>query len=289
MTCSARTGESDGPRKTTHPAAATSVGEEISFRSVLSRPKHQPTPATGCMLLFSTGVVYRHSRASQGHRRTHAHGNLELSPVPSALAPQSSKFQTFMALDYRAGAAIMLVTSANALAYNVIHNAMIKMTSAVTTTVIGEAKIVGLFILSALLLGELASRPLLACWIMFVHSTLACIEMARKLGSSLDRLCCHIHAGAYKEYSERYGKLHETLGVLLCLETNVAQFMNDVIELCHGESFSGLMDSCGDLPPPQTEWQICQLPSFSSASECSRPMSSCSCKRPHVQRMMHSL
>jgi hypothetical protein len=64
-----------------------------------------------------------------------------------------------MALDYRAGAAIMLVTSANALAYNVIHNAMIKMTSAVTTTAIGEAKIVGLFILSALLLGELASRP----------------------------------------------------------------------------------------------------------------------------------
>ena len=49
---------------------------------------------------------------------------------------------------------LLQVTSANALAYNVIHNAMIKMTSAVTTTVIGEAKIVGLFILSALLLGE---------------------------------------------------------------------------------------------------------------------------------------
>ena len=65
-----------------------------------------------------------------------------------------------MALDYRAGAAIMLVTSANALAYNVIHNAMIKMTSAVTTTVIGEAKIVGLFILSALLLGESCLVPL---------------------------------------------------------------------------------------------------------------------------------
>ena len=48
---------------------------------------------------------------------------------------------------------LLQVTSANALAYNVIHNAMIKMTSAVTTTVIGEAKIVGLFILSALLLG----------------------------------------------------------------------------------------------------------------------------------------
>ena len=59
-----------------------------------------------------------------------------------------------MSLDYHAGVAIMIVTSANALAYNVVHNAMIKMTSAVTTTVIGEAKIVGLFILSAVLLGE---------------------------------------------------------------------------------------------------------------------------------------
>ena len=61
-----------------------------------------------------------------------------------------------MALDYRAGVAIMVLTSVNALAYNVVHNAMIKLTSAVTTTVIGEAKIVGLFVLSALLLG---ARP----------------------------------------------------------------------------------------------------------------------------------
>ena len=70
--------------------------------------------------------------------------------------PQASRFQDFMALDYRAGVAIMVLTSVNALAYNVVHNAMIKLTSAVTTTVIGEAKIVGLFVLSALLLG---ARP----------------------------------------------------------------------------------------------------------------------------------
>jgi len=70
-----------------------------------------------------------------------------------------------MTLDYRAGVAIMVITSANALAYNVVHNAMIKMTSAVTTTVIGEAKIVGLFILSALLLGA-HIMILYVCWLL---------------------------------------------------------------------------------------------------------------------------
>lgn len=42
----------------------------------------------------------------------------------------------------------------NALAYNVVHYLMIQRTSAVTTTVLGEIKIVGLLLLSALLLGE---------------------------------------------------------------------------------------------------------------------------------------
>ena len=35
-----------------------------------------------------------------------------------------------------------------------VHSLMIKKTSAVTTTVLGEVKIVGLLILSAMLLGE---------------------------------------------------------------------------------------------------------------------------------------
>eukprot|EP00887_Chlorella_sp_A99_P000376 scaffold13.g376.t1 len=46
------------------------------------------------------------------------------------------------------------ITSVNALAYNLVHSLMIKRTSAVTTTVLGEAKIIGLLVLSALLLGE---------------------------------------------------------------------------------------------------------------------------------------
>jgi hypothetical protein len=48
----------------------------------------------------------------------------------------------------------MALTSVMAVCYNLVHSAMIKRTSAVTTTVIGEVKIVGLMLLSALLLGE---------------------------------------------------------------------------------------------------------------------------------------
>ena len=53
--------------------------------------------------------------------------------------------------------AIILVGSVNALSYNVVHYLMIQMTSAVTTTVLGEVKIIGLLVLSVLLLGKLSS------------------------------------------------------------------------------------------------------------------------------------
>ena len=53
--------------------------------------------------------------------------------------------------------AIILVGSVNALSYNVVHYLMIQMTSAVTTTVLGEVKIVGLLVLSVMLLGKLRS------------------------------------------------------------------------------------------------------------------------------------
>lgn len=54
--------------------------------------------------------------------------------------------------------AIILVGSVNALSYNVVHYLMIQMTSAVTTTVLGEVKIIGLLVLSVLLLGKLCSN-----------------------------------------------------------------------------------------------------------------------------------
>lgn len=52
----------------------------------------------------------------------------------------------------------------NALLYNVVHYLMIQRTSAVTTTVLGEIKIIGLLVASAFLLGALCSIiPSLAC------------------------------------------------------------------------------------------------------------------------------
>ena len=49
---------------------------------------------------------------------------------------------------------LLLLTCVNALLYNVVHYLMIQRTSAVTTTVLGEIKIVGLLFASAFLLGE---------------------------------------------------------------------------------------------------------------------------------------
>lgn len=74
--------------------------------------------------------------------------------MPFFLFFERTKFVEYYALHSGAVRMIMTITSINALAYNMIHSLMIKKTSAVTTTVLGELKIVGLLVLSALLLGE---------------------------------------------------------------------------------------------------------------------------------------
>ena len=66
---------------------------------------------------------------------------------------QSAAFLAFQAEHNTETYIVVLGTSAIALTYNVVHSIMIQQTSAVTTTVIGQAKIIGLLILSALLLG----------------------------------------------------------------------------------------------------------------------------------------
>jgi hypothetical protein len=48
---------------------------------------------------------------------------------------------------------IMLISSINAVCYNLTHTLMIKKLSAVATTVLGEVKIISLLVLSAFLLG----------------------------------------------------------------------------------------------------------------------------------------
>ena len=66
---------------------------------------------------------------------------------------QAGRFREYMATHSSGVWWIVVATSAVALSYNIVHSEMIKRTSAVTTTVLGEVKIVGLMLLSFLLLG----------------------------------------------------------------------------------------------------------------------------------------
>lgn len=66
---------------------------------------------------------------------------------------------------------IMLASCVTAVCYNMVHSLMIKRTSAVSTTVIGEIKIVALLVLSAVLLGEskdFSPKMLLGCGMAIV-------------------------------------------------------------------------------------------------------------------------
>lgn len=56
---------------------------------------------------------------------------------------------------------IIVLSSFVALAYNITHNFLLQRTSAVTVTVLGEVKIVGLLLLSAIILpGSLLHKTL---------------------------------------------------------------------------------------------------------------------------------
>lgn len=70
------------------------------------------------------------------------------------LHPQMADFRHYFDGNKVGASYVLVLTSVNALSYNLVHSQMIKRTSAVTTTVLGMVKIVGLLLLSAMLLGE---------------------------------------------------------------------------------------------------------------------------------------
>jgi len=72
---------------------------------------------------------------------------------------QAGAFVAYLPAHMQGVAGILLVSSCLALAYNAVHATMIQRLSAVTTTVLGEAKIVALLALSALFLGARAPAP----------------------------------------------------------------------------------------------------------------------------------
>ena len=65
---------------------------------------------------------------------------------------QHANFMIYLETNQRGVAIIIIFSSFVALAYNVTHNYLLQRTSAVTVTVLGEVKIVGLLLLSAMLL-----------------------------------------------------------------------------------------------------------------------------------------
>ena len=111
-------------------------------------------------------------------------------------------FKVYFASNNKNVLGIMLISSLNAVCYNAIHALVIKRTSAVTTTVIGEIKIVGLLILSAILLGEskdFTAKMLLGCamamtgFVMYSHVKLA---KMRSQAQSLPRVASQTEEGA---------------------------------------------------------------------------------------------
>ncbi len=87
--------------------------------------------------------------------------------VSLLLCLQAARIQQYMVIHGRHVYILVTLSSMLALTYNVVHSLMILHTSAVSTTVIGEAKIIGLLILSYFVLGvrqpqqcfELSSVP----------------------------------------------------------------------------------------------------------------------------------
>lgn len=70
----------------------------------------------------------------------------------AACALQWDRFKLYAADNGPATVSIILISSIVALAYNLVHNYLLQRTSSVTVTVLGEVKIVGLLILSAMFL-----------------------------------------------------------------------------------------------------------------------------------------
>ena len=66
---------------------------------------------------------------------------------------QAEQMAKFWAIHGRDAAALLLASSCLALGYNVVHSLVMVHTSAAATTAMGEAKIIGLIILSYFILG----------------------------------------------------------------------------------------------------------------------------------------
>ncbi|PRW60834.1 Drug Metabolite transporter superfamily [Chlorella sorokiniana] len=110
------------------------------------------TVCNGAMMTFSGKVL---SEKLDVVRLTFYTAPVSLACLaPFFWAYERDRFWAYLPAHSNGVAFIIAVSSINAVLYNMVHSLMIKKTSAVTTTVLGEVKIVGLLVLSAMLLGE---------------------------------------------------------------------------------------------------------------------------------------
>lgn len=111
--------------------------------------------------------------------------------APFMVWRELADFKLYLADNFGNVLGIMLLSSVNAVTYNLVHSLMIKRSSAVTTTVLGEIKIVGLLILSALILDEgkeFTTKMLIGCvlaMVGFVMYSQTKIEKLRAANGSI--------------------------------------------------------------------------------------------------------
>lgn len=107
--------------------------------------------------------------------------------APFMVWRELAAFKLYLADNFGNVLGIMLLSSVNAVTYNLVHSLMIKRSSAVTTTVLGEIKIVGLLILSALILDEgkeFTSKMLLGCVLAMIGFIMYSQTKIEKIRSS---------------------------------------------------------------------------------------------------------
>lgn len=116
------------------------------------------TAPVSCAVLFPLALIHEVKPAQQP-AGVCVNGSRQTDPAEAAehsLLLQSQKVIIFWKGHRSEVLLILLGSSVVAFSYNMVHFMTIQKTSAVTTTVIGEVKVIGLLLLSALVLGELS-------------------------------------------------------------------------------------------------------------------------------------
>jgi len=146
------------------------------------------TICNGAMMTFSGKVL---SEKLDVVRLTFYTAPISLSCLaPFLVMRELASFRVYYALHSHDVAGILLSSCVTAVCYNMVHSLMIKRSSAVSTTVIGEIKIVALLVLSALILGEgkdFSPKMLLGCgmaiagFVMYSHAKLSKVRSGAAL------------------------------------------------------------------------------------------------------------